>query len=144
MYYTDDSLMPENMDPLIICAAPYGPAWLPGDAPDLPVSFEAQTQSAVDCYNAGATMLHVHVRDPKTGHGSTDMDDFCEMLGRLRKAVPKMILSVGGSISFAPKGPGQTASGSATTPGTCSPNLSPSRIKSRCRSARARLMSRRC
>ena len=109
MYYTDDSLMPENMDPLIICAAPYGPAWLPGDAPDLPVSFEAQTQSAVDCYNAGATMLHVHVRDPKTGHGSIDMDDFCEMLGRLRKAVPKMILSVGGSISFAPKGPGQTA-----------------------------------
>ena len=109
MYYTDDTLMPENMDPLIICAAPYGPAWLPGDAPDLPVSFEAQTQSAVDCFNAGATMLHVHVRDPKTGHGSVDMDDFNEMLGRLRKAVPKMILSVGGSISFAPKGPGQTA-----------------------------------
>ena len=26
MYYTDDSIMPENMQPLIITAAPYGPA----------------------------------------------------------------------------------------------------------------------
>ena len=109
MYFTENSLKPENQAPLIICAAPYGPAWLPGDASDLPVSFAEQTQSAVDCYNAGATMLHIHVRDPKTGHGSVDMDDFQEMLGRLRKAVPKMILSVGGSISFAPKGPGQNA-----------------------------------
>ncbi len=109
MYFTEDSLKPENQAPLIICAAPYGPSWLPGDASDLPVSFDDQTQSAVDCYNAGATMLHIHVRDPKTGHGSVDMDDFQEMLGRLRKAVPKMILSVGGSISFAPKGPGQKA-----------------------------------
>ena len=25
MYYTDDSLLPENQDPLIITAAPYGP-----------------------------------------------------------------------------------------------------------------------
>ena len=109
MYFTEDSLKPENQAPLIICAAPYGPSWLPGDASDLPVSFDEQTQSAVDCYNAGATMLHIHVRDPKTGHGSVNMDDFQEMLGRLRKAVPKMILSVGGSISFAPKGPGQKA-----------------------------------
>ena len=62
MYYTDDSILPENMAPLIITAAPYGPAWLPGDA-DIPVTWDEQVQAAVDCYNAGATMLHVHVRD---------------------------------------------------------------------------------
>lgn len=102
MYYTDDSIMPEKMQPLIITAAPYGPAWLPGDA-DIPVSWDEQIQAAVDCYNAGATMLHVHVRDPATGHGSVDFDQFNYMIGRLRQAVPKMILQVGGSISFAPK-----------------------------------------
>ena len=34
MYFTDDSLLPENQDPLIITAAPYGPMWLPGDYPE--------------------------------------------------------------------------------------------------------------
>ena len=32
MYYTDDSILPENMDPLIITVAPYGPHLLPGEA----------------------------------------------------------------------------------------------------------------
>lgn len=73
MYFTDDSLFPENMQPLIITAAPFGPEWLPGDC-DIPLSWDEQVQRAVDCYNAGATMLHVHVRDPKTGQGSTNFD----------------------------------------------------------------------
>ena len=71
MYFTDDSLLPENQEPLIICVAPYGPEWLPDDFPeDIPLTFEEQVQKAVDCYNAGATLIHLHVRDPKTGHGS--------------------------------------------------------------------------
>lgn len=108
MYYVDDSLYPENMQPLIICAAPYGPQWTPGDA-DIPITWKEQVQAAVDCYNAGATMLHIHVRNPATGKGSTDFDQFNEFIGMLKIAVPKMILSVGGSISFAPKGEGQKA-----------------------------------
>ena len=65
-------------------------------------------QKAVDCYNAGATVLHVHVREPD-GNGSKNLDRFNEMLDRLRTAVPGMILQVGGSISFAPKDEGQAA-----------------------------------
>ncbi|WP_244464057.1 3-keto-5-aminohexanoate cleavage protein [Bradyrhizobium japonicum] len=102
MYYTDDSILPENMAPLIITAAPFGPEWIPGDA-DIPVTWDEQVQAALDCYNAGATMLHVHVRDPATGHGSVDFEQFNYFIGRLKKAVPKMILQVGGSISFSPK-----------------------------------------
>ena len=102
MYFTDDSLFPENMQPTIITAAPFGPEWLPGDVEDLPVTFDQQVQAAVDCYNAGATMLHFHVRDPKTGQGSSNFDHYKELLARVRQAVPKMIIQVGGSISFAP------------------------------------------
>ena len=43
MYFTDDSLLPENQAPLMITAAPYGPMWLPGDCtPEqkLPVTWE--------------------------------------------------------------------------------------------------------
>ena len=84
MYYTDDSILPENMAPLIITAAPYGPQWLPGDA-DIPVTWDEQVQAAKDCFNAGATMLHVHVRDPATGHGSVDFDQFNYFIGRLKR-----------------------------------------------------------
>src|SRR5262249_2585604 len=104
MYFTDDSLYPENMEPLIITAAPYGPQWIPGDASDIPVTWDEQVQAAVDCYNAGATHLHIHVRNPETGKLSIDFDQFNYFIGLLKNAVPKMILSVGGSISFAPKG----------------------------------------
>jgi uncharacterized protein (DUF849 family) len=109
MYFTNDSMLPENQLPMIITASPFGPQYLPGDFPeDIPVTWEEQTQKAVDCYNAGATVLHLHVRDPKTGHGSKDFKQFNEQIGRLRKAVPKMIIQVGGSISFAPE-PGKEA-----------------------------------
>ncbi len=110
MYFTDDSLLPENQEPLIICVAPYGPEWLPGDYPeDIPVSWEAQVQKAVDCYNAGATLIHLHVRDPKTGHGSKNLKEFSDQIARIRKAVPKLLIQVGGSISFAPPEGGDKA-----------------------------------
>ena len=76
MYFTDDSLLPENQAPLMITAAPYGPIWMPVDCtPEqkLPVTWDEQVQAAVDCYNAGATVLHIHVRDPKTGHISKEL-----------------------------------------------------------------------
>ncbi len=110
MYFTQDSMLPENQEKLIITVAPYGPQWLPSDYPeDIAVSWEEQTQKAVDCYNAGATVLHLHVRDPKTGHGSKNFDEFNGMMERLRKAVPKMIIQIGGSISFAPANEGEKA-----------------------------------
>ncbi|UVO54736.1 3-keto-5-aminohexanoate cleavage protein [Sphingomonas sp. SUN039] len=108
MQFFDDSLLPETQDPLVIQVAPYAPSFFPRDSDDIPLSYAEQVQKAVDCYNAGATVLHVHVREPD-GNGSKDLDRFNEMLDRLRSAVPGMILQVGGSISFAPKGEGQEA-----------------------------------
>lgn len=108
MQFLDDSLLPENQQPLVIQVAPYGPEFLPGDSDDIPVTLAEQVQKAVDCWNAGATVLHVHVREAD-GKGSKRLSMFNEMLARLRDAVPEMILQVGGSISFAPEGEGEEA-----------------------------------
>jgi uncharacterized protein (DUF849 family) len=108
MQFLDDSLFPENQQPLVIQVAPYGPEFLPGDSDDIPVTMAEQVQKAVDCWNAGATVLHVHCREAD-GKGSKRMSMFNEMLDRLRTAVPKMVLQVGGSISFAPEGEGADA-----------------------------------
>jgi uncharacterized protein (DUF849 family) len=108
MHFLDDSLLPENQESLVIQAAPYGPGFLPGDSDDIPVTMDDQVQKAVDCYNAGASVLHIHVREAN-GQGSKRLSMFNEMIARLRDAVPKMVLQVGGSISFAPEGEGQDA-----------------------------------
>src|SRR3974377_1845274 len=109
MNFLDGALFPENQDKLVITAAPYGPEWLPSDFPeDIAVSMDDQVQKAGACYNAGATGLHVHVRE-QDGKGSKRLSKFNELLARLRVAVPDMVLQVGGSISFAPETEGDKA-----------------------------------
>ena len=109
MQFLDDSLHPENQDKVVITVAPYGPEWLPADFPeDIPVTMEEQIQKAVDCYDAGATVLHLHVREPD-GKGSKRLSKFNELIAGVRAAVPDMIIQVGGSISFAPESEGQAA-----------------------------------
>lgn len=109
MNFLDGHLFPENQDKLVITAAPYGPEWIPSDFPeDIPVKMEDQIQKAVDCYNAGATVLHLHVRE-LDGKGSKRLSKFNELIAGVRKAVPEMIIQVGGSISFAPETDGAAA-----------------------------------
>jgi uncharacterized protein (DUF849 family) len=109
MDFIDGSMFPENQQKLVITAAPYGPEWIPSDFPeDIPVTMEQQIQKAVDCYNAGATVLHVHVREAD-GKGSKRLSKFNELLAGIRARVPDMILQVGGSISFAPESEGDVA-----------------------------------
>ena len=69
---------------------------------------DEQIQKAVDCYNAGATVLHLHVRE-LDGKGSKRLSKFNELIAGVREAVPDMIIQVGGSISFAPEGEGEVA-----------------------------------
>lgn len=108
MHFFDDSLLPENQQKLVIQVAPYGPQWMPSDSDDIPITMDQQVQKAVDCWNAGATVLHIHVRE-EDGKGSKSLSKFNELLVRLREAVPQMILQVGGSISFAPESDGEVA-----------------------------------
>lgn len=108
MHFFDDSLLPENQQKLVIQVAPYGPQWMPSDSDDIPITMDQQVQKAVDCWNAGATVLHIHVRE-EDGKGSKSLSKFNELLVRLREAVPQMILQVGGSISFAPESDGEAA-----------------------------------
>jgi uncharacterized protein (DUF849 family) len=109
MNFLDGSLFVENQDKLVITAAPYGPEWIPSDFPeDIPVTMQEQVQKAVDCYNAGATVLHLHVRE-LDGKGSKKLSMFNALIASVRRAVPEMIIQVGGSISFAPESDGAAA-----------------------------------
>ena len=109
MNFIDGALYPENQEKLVITVAPYGPQFEVSDFPeDIPVTMEEHVQKAVDCYNAGATVLHLHVRE-LDGKGSKRPSKFNELIAGVRAAVPDMIIQVGGSISFAPEGEGEIA-----------------------------------
>src|SRR3546814_10115624 len=70
---------------------------------------EQQIQKAVDCYNAGASVLHLHVRE-LDGKGSKRLSKFNELIAGIRARVPVLFIQVGGSISFAPEGDGEQRS----------------------------------
>src|SRR3546814_10874488 len=69
---------------------------------------EQQIQKAVDCYNAGASVLHLHVRE-LDGKGSKRLSKFNELIAGIRARVPELFIQVGGSISVAPEGDGEQA-----------------------------------
>ena len=52
--------------------------------PNLPITPEEIANSAYECFNEGATIVHVHVRDPKTGNRSMGLELYAEVVERVR------------------------------------------------------------
>ena len=94
-----------NRNVFITCAVT-GAADAAGKSPHLPVTPEQIAQSALDAHAAGAAMVHLHVRDPKTGTASRDPALFREVVERIRAVNREVILNLtggmGGEIIFGP------------------------------------------
>jgi 3-keto-5-aminohexanoate cleavage enzyme len=73
------------VDPLIITAAITGSRITRQTAPSIPITPEEIVQSAVECWHAGASVVHIHVRDPETGAGSQDIELFRQVVVPLRE-----------------------------------------------------------
>jgi 3-keto-5-aminohexanoate cleavage enzyme len=54
-------------------------------APHIPLTPEEITQSAFECWQAGASVVHIHVRDPETGLGTQDPEIFKQVVVPLRE-----------------------------------------------------------
>jgi 3-keto-5-aminohexanoate cleavage enzyme len=73
------------MDPLIITAAITGSRITRESAPCIPITPGEIVQSAMECWNTGASVVHIHVRDPRTGVGTQNMKLFSEVVEPLRE-----------------------------------------------------------
>lgn len=71
-------------DKLIITAAITGSRILRDTTPYIPYTSEEITTSAIECWNAGAAIVHIHVRDPETGLGVQDIELFRKVVEPLR------------------------------------------------------------
>ncbi|MDL2209621.1 3-keto-5-aminohexanoate cleavage protein [Desulfovibrio sp. OttesenSCG-928-O18] len=75
---------------LIITVATTGSITTRENHPDLPLHPKEIAQSVYECYQAGAAMAHVHVRDD-AGKPSMAMDKFAETVGLIREKCPIII-----------------------------------------------------
>mgnify|MGYP000653389006 CR=1 FL=1 len=79
-----------------------------GDTADksehVPVTPEEIATSAIDAARAGAAIVHIHVRDPKTGKGSRDPELFRETVDRIRSSDTDVVINLtagmGGDLVF--------------------------------------------
>jgi 3-keto-5-aminohexanoate cleavage enzyme len=73
------------MDKLIITAAITGSRIPRSKTPYIPITTEEIAQSAIECWKAGASIVHIHVRDPETQIGTQDIKLFREVVEPLRE-----------------------------------------------------------
>lgn len=81
------------MDRVIITAAITGSRMTRQAAPYIPIMPDEIIQSAIECWEAGASIVHIHVRDPHTCLGSQDPGLFRQVVEKLRKETD-LILSL--------------------------------------------------
>jgi len=72
------------MEKLIITVGITGSRITREQTPYIPVTPQEIAQSGIESWRAGASVLHVHVRDPKTGLGTQDHSIFKEVVDRIR------------------------------------------------------------
>ncbi len=73
------------MDKLIITAAITGSRNMRDIAPYIPITPEEIVQSSIECWNAGAAIVHIHVRDPQTGFGTQNLELYRQVVTPLRE-----------------------------------------------------------
>ena len=85
-------------------------------SPYVPVTPEEIALSAIDAAKAGATIAHIHVRDPKTGGISHDPALFREVVERIRESDTDVIINLtsGGGGDWIPSEEDPTVGGPGT------------------------------
>jgi len=73
---------------VIITVAPTGSIPTRKDNPNLPITAEEIADETRRAYEAGASVVHLHARDPETGKPTSDVEVFRRCLTAIREACP--------------------------------------------------------
>lgn len=93
--------MPLGRPKTIITCAITGAVHTPSMSPALPITPEEIVASGREAYEAGASILHLHARDPETGQPTPDPEVFMKFLPALREQSDAVInLTTGGSVQM--------------------------------------------
>ena len=82
-----------NTEVIVTCAVT-GAGDTVGKHPAIPVTPKQIADAAIEAAKAGATIAHIHVRDPKTGKGSRDVALYREVVERVRSSDTDVIINL--------------------------------------------------
>lgn len=102
---------------MFITCAITGNITQPEQTPHLPITPKQIADSALETADAGAAIAHIHVRDPKTGRPSMELDLYREVLDRIRAKNSELIinLTTGPGGRFVPSEHDPKIAGEGTT-----------------------------
>lgn len=102
---------------VIVTCAVTGNQTTPEMTPHLPVTPEEIAESCLGAAEAGAAIVHIHVRDPKTGNPSMEIDHYRQVIDRIRAKNRLVIvnLTTGPGGRFAPDANDPKVAGPGTT-----------------------------
>ncbi len=81
-------------DEVVVTCAVTGAGDTTKKHPGVPVTPKAIADAAIDAAKAGAAIVHLHVRDPETGHGSRDPELFKEVVDRVRSSDTDVVINL--------------------------------------------------
>jgi uncharacterized protein (DUF849 family) len=109
---------------VIITCAPTGSIHTPSMSPYLPITPGDIAQAAIEAAAAGASILHLHARDPLDGRPSPSAKDFFAFLPQIKQASDSVInISTGGSATMSLDE--RLEGAKAARPELCSLNMGP-------------------
>ena len=109
---------------VIITCAPTGSIHTPSMSPYLPVTPDEIARAAIDAAEAGASILHLHARNPADGSPSPSAEHFMAFLPRIKQATDAVInISTGGSATMSLDA--RLEGARAARPELCSLNMGP-------------------
>jgi len=82
-----------NYEVIVTCAIT-GAGDTVGRHPAIPVTPQQIADSAIEAAKAGASVVHCHVRDPKTGKGTRDVKLYREVVERIRGSGVDVVLNL--------------------------------------------------
>ena len=82
-----------NNEVIVTCAVT-GAGDTLGKHPEVPVTPEQISNAAIAAAKAGASVAHIHVRDPGTGLGSRDVNLFKEVVERIRDSNTDVVINL--------------------------------------------------
>jgi len=86
---------------VIVTCAVTGSIHTPSMSPHLPVTPDQIAAEAIAAVEAGASIVHLHARDPQTGRPSQDPELFSKFLPRIKQATNAVVnITTGGSATM--------------------------------------------
>ena len=95
---------PAMKEKVFITCAVTGAGEITGRSPHIPVTPEQIAAAALSAAEAGAAVVHLHVRDPETGRGCRQPELFAEAVERVRAGNSEVLINLtagmGGDLVF--------------------------------------------